>query len=64
MLLKLFNWIRGILCVEISGMAPERFVNLCCNKKIFIWDLRQVEAGYQFHILEKNYKKLKPIAKA
>lgn len=63
MLLKLFNWIRGILCVEISGMAPERFVNLCCNKKIFIWDLRQVEAGYQFHILAKNYKKLKPIAK-
>lgn len=63
MLMKLLNWIRGILCVEISGVAPERFINLCCNKKIFIWDLKKVEAGYQFHILAKNYKKLKPIAR-
>ncbi|MGF7143966.1 hypothetical protein HNQ56_002396 [Anaerotaenia torta] len=63
MLMKLLRWIRGILCVEISGTAPERFINLCCNKKIFIWNLKQANTGYQFHILAKNYKKLKPIAR-
>ncbi len=63
MLIKLLNWIRGILWVQISGTAPERFVNLCCNKKIYIWNLNQVEEGYQFCILARNYKKLKPIAR-
>ncbi len=63
MLQKLLNWIRGILWVQISGTAPERFINLCCNKKIFIWNLIQVEDGYQFCILARNYKKLKPIAR-
>ncbi len=63
MLLKLLNWIRGILWVQISGTAPERFINLCCNKQIFIWNLIQVDEGYQFCILARNYKKLKPIAR-
>jgi similar to stage IV sporulation protein len=63
MLTKLLNWIRGILWVQISGTAPERFVNLCCNKQIFIWNLIQADEGYQFCILARNYKKLKPIAR-
>ena len=63
MLIKLLNLIRGFLSVEINGISPERFINLCCNKKIFIWDLKKVDHGYQFQILAKNYKKLKPIAR-
>lgn len=63
MLVKLFNWLRGFLCLTISGPAPERFINLCCNKKIFIWNLKRIDEGYQFYIIAKKYKSLKPIAK-
>lgn len=63
MLIKLLNWFQGYLCIRIRGTAPERFINLCCNKKLFIWDLMRVEEDYQFHISAKNYKNLKPIAK-
>jgi similar to stage IV sporulation protein len=63
MLIELINWFRGYLCVRIRGAAPERFINLCCNKKIFIWDLKRIEEDYQFHISVKNYKNLKPIAR-
>jgi similar to stage IV sporulation protein len=63
MLIKLINWFRGYLCVRIRGTAPERFINLCCNKKIYIWNLMRVEEDYQFNITAANYKKLKPIAK-
>lgn len=63
MLMKLINWFRGYLCVTIRGTAPERFINLCCNKKIFIWDLKQIDEEYQFHIMAKKFKSLKPIAK-
>ncbi|HWT75664.1 MAG TPA: sporulation protein YqfD [Mobilitalea sp.] len=63
MLVKLINWFRGFLLVKISGPAPERFINLCCNKKIFIWDLKRIDDGYQFHIMARKFKSLKPIAK-
>ncbi len=63
MLMKLVNWFCGYLCVRIRGTAPERFINLCFSKRIYIWDLKRVEEDYQFHISIKNYKKLRPIAK-
>lgn len=63
MLMKLVNWFRGFLCVRIRGIAPERFINLCCNKRIFIWNVKRVGEDYQFHISIKNYKNLKPIAR-
>ncbi len=63
MLVKLINWLSGYLCIHIYGTAPERFINLCCNKKIFIWNLQRIEDGYQFHIMARKYKSLKPIAK-
>lgn len=63
MLMKLVNWLRGFLCVRIRGMAPERFINLCCNKKIYIWDLTRIDEDYEFHISARSYKELKPIAK-
>lgn len=63
MLKKLFHWLRGILVIQIGGIAPERFINLCCNRRINIWDLRKKEEFYQFHIHAADYKKLKPIAR-
>ncbi len=63
MLIKLLIWFRGFLIIRIHGTAPERFINLCSNKKIYIWDLKHTGSDYQFHIIAKNYKLLKPIAK-
>lgn len=63
MLVKLLNWFRGYLCIHIYGTAPERFINLCCNKKIFIWNLKRIEDGYEFLIIARKYKSLKPIAR-
>ncbi len=63
MLRKLFFLLRGVLIIRIGGIAPERFINLCCNRKINIWNIQKTGEHYQFHILASNYKKLKPIAK-
>ncbi len=63
MLIKLLNWLRGYLYVQISGIDPERFINLCISKKIFIWHLKKAEDSYQFYIIRKNFKHLKPIAR-
>jgi len=63
MLIKIVNWFRGVLTIRIAGVAPERFINLCCNKKLFIWNLKNIGNEYQFNIIAKKYKQLKPIAK-
>lgn len=63
MLIKLINWFKGYLCVRLRGTSPERFINLCCNKQIYIWNLSRIDEDYQFLISIKNYKKLKPIVR-
>ena len=63
MLQRLPNWFRGYLLVQIIGTAPERFINLCSNRKIFIWDLVRQEDTIFFKVMASNYKKLKPIAR-
>lgn len=63
MLIKLLNWLKGYLYISIKGTAPERFINLCCNRKIDIWNLKRVDDSYEFLMLAKNYKKLKPIVR-
>ncbi|MGB8453726.1 MAG: sporulation protein YqfD [Anaerocolumna sp.] len=63
MLIKLFYWIRGYLLIRMKGQSPERFINLCSNRYIYLWDLKHVEGEYEFRIMLKDYLKLKPIAK-
>ena len=63
MLMRIFYWLRGYLYVRIRGTAPERFINLCCNKNIALEELVRQEENYQFRITIKNYKKLRPIAR-
>ena len=56
----LFGYVRA----EIEGYYVERFINLCQNKRILIWNLKR-EKGVKlfFNIGIKDFKKLKPIAR-
>lgn len=63
MLIKLFRWLRGYLLIRMKGQSPERFINLCSNRYIYIWNLKNVEGDYECNIMVRDYLKLKPIAK-
>ncbi|MDF2803373.1 MAG: hypothetical protein K0S61_3276 [Anaerocolumna sp.] len=63
MLLKIICWLRGYLLVRMKGRSPERFINLCSNRYIYLWDLKHVDGDYEFQIMVKDYLKLRPIAK-
>jgi similar to stage IV sporulation protein len=63
MLVKLFRWIRGYLLIRLKGQSPERFINLCSNRGIFLWNLQNVDGDYECYIMIKDYKKLKPVAR-
>lgn len=61
MLLRLIKYFRGYVEVALWGYAPERFLNLCSNHNILIWDLRQEGEVYYFHISVDGFRSLKPL---
>lgn len=63
MLIKLYRWFCGFLLVRMKGQSPERFINLCSNRRIYLWDLKHIDGDYEFHIMRGDYHKLKPVAK-
>lgn len=63
MFLSLVKYFRGFLLVRLSGYSPERFLNLCSNHNILIWDLTNQRDYYEFHISIAGYRRLKPLLK-
>lgn len=63
MVLSLVKFFRGFLLVRLSGYSPERFLNLCSNRDILIWNLSNHGAYYEFYISISGYRKLKPLLK-
>ena len=61
MIVRLYHYLRGYLLVYITGYSPERFLNLCSNKNILIWNLKSKEKGYEFYISINGFRQLKPI---
>lgn len=56
----LFGYVR----VEIEGYYIERFINICQNKRILIWNLKREKGVKLFlNIGVKDFKKLRPIAR-
>lgn len=63
MFLSLVKFFRGFLLVRLSGYSPERFLNLCSNHNILIWNLASRGEFYEFNISIAGYRKLKPLLK-
>lgn len=63
MILSLMKYYRGYLKVRLTGFAPERFINLCSNHNILIWNLECVEGAYEFLITVKGYRQVRPFVK-
>ena len=63
MLKKLKHWLMGYLTVHISGPSPERFINLCVNRKIYIWNIIRENEKFKFNLSVRNYRKIKPVVK-
>lgn len=63
MILSAMKYLQGYVYVYLTGYAPERFLNLCGNHDILIWNLKPCENGYCFCISVAGFKSLKPILK-
>lgn len=60
MILILLRYIFGFVKVEVSGFAPERFMNLLIHNEIVVWDVVCIKQGYIFKTGRKNLLQMKP----
>lgn len=63
MIIWFWKYINGYVVIKISGFSPERFINLCANKKLYIWNIKKVSDGFSFAISTKAFFMLRPIAR-
>ena len=63
MLIDKLKYLQGYVKIRLTGYAPERFLNLCSNHDILIWNLEYEEDHYVFCISVRGLKRLKPILK-
>ena len=55
---------KNILKIKVSGMATERFINICRHHKIYFNDLINTSTGFIAIMKAADFLKLKPIIKS
>ena len=62
-MIELLKYMRGYLRIRVSGFSPERFMNLCSNKGILLWDIVREGDVYFMCINLRGFWELRPIVK-
>lgn len=62
-MIQIIRWIKGYVSVKVWGFSPERFMNLCSNHHIFLWDVVNHGDYYTMNISLKGFYRLRPIGR-
>lgn len=60
-MLYLYRFFCGVLEVEVSGVYPEKMLNLCAKNRIVVWNSRFRGQKIRLFITVKDFKKLRKI---
>ena len=60
-MLKLFYFFRGYLWIRVSGGGASRFINLCGNRHMMLWDIKKEGDSYTMCISLKSFFEMKDI---
>lgn len=59
MLVNIFNWLKGYVIIEVKGKFLERFINLCINKGIYLWNIKKSQNTLKVCISVRGFKLLR-----
>jgi len=62
-MIEFLKYIRGYLRIRVSGFSPERFMNLCSNKGILLWNIVREGDVYYMNINLRGFRALRPIVR-
>lgn len=58
-----FRYLKGYVKIKVWGYSPERFMNLCSNRGILLWDISRREDYYIMFLSLSDFFAIKPIVK-
>lgn len=62
-MLQFIQYLKGYVCIRVWGYSPERFMNLCSNHDIFLWNIENHGEYYTMCITVGGFRRLKSIVK-
>ncbi len=62
-MIELLKYMKGYVRIKVWGFSPERFMNLCGNKEILLWNIVKDGDAYYMCISLQSFYKLRPIVK-
>lgn len=63
-LIRFFRFITGYINIIVEGFFIERFINICSNKGINIWNIKMKKSSLMSaNVSIKDFKRIRPIAK-
>ena len=60
-MIPFFNYVKGYVRIRLKGGSPERFLNLCSNNHILIWQVVRIEDEYEMYLSLQAFRELKSI---
>lgn len=60
-MVNIIKYMQGYVKIKIWGYSPERFLNLCGNHNILLWDIENHGEYYTMNISIRGYFSLKPL---
>lgn len=55
------NYLRGTVKIRISGIMPERFINLCITEQIFLWGINKINEDLVAWIRLDDFFRIRPL---
>jgi similar to stage IV sporulation protein len=62
-MLKIANYLNGIVRVKISGAIPEKFINLCLARGIYLWGITKQGDNLYSYIRLPDFFRIRPLVK-
>lgn len=62
-MIGILQYCRGYLRIRVRGFSPERFMNLCSNRDILLWNITGEDGVYYMNISLRSFYKLRPIVR-
>ena len=63
LLVRIITYIKGFVRISVAGRFTERFLNICMNRNIYVWDIKPHDKEtMHLNMTIKGFKKIPPIA--
>lgn len=63
MLLRIANYLQGAVRIRISGAFPEKFINLCLARGIFLWGIFRNDGDLIASIRLADFLRIRPLVR-